>query len=93
MSAWARPGVQCVCIAQTWRTNNPEVLPEAGPAKGARCVIASVEIDEGGTWLTLKGFNDLHSFSVRAFRPLLRQSEAQDLAVFYSMLDEVGVEV
>lgn len=92
MSAWARPGKRCVCICRNWKVSDPAVPVHLAPAFGEICTITSVMSDADGTWLSLEGHGDACEFSVTAFRPLVEQPESYDLAIFYSMLDEVGVE-
>lgn len=92
MSAWARPGVKCVCIGDT----------KFGPKAGDECVVSEVEADERGVWLYIEGHDQWHgdatglhqdrySFRVDCFRPLI--SLEQDLAQFTHHLIREGAPV
>lgn len=92
MSAWARPGVRCICIVATdeWRPDrNPADVPELGfPVRGEVYTIATVEDEPEGLFLTLFELGEDDLFDVDSFRPLV--SEADDVALFAHHLDQVG---
>lgn len=90
MSAWAKPGVKCVCIDDGWSETTAEggwlpnripmiheVLTVAGAVqKYGSVFLFFVEIPGGG-------------FHIECFRPLVQHTQEQDLEHFLPLLDSV----
>lgn len=91
MSAWAKPGVKCVCVdaAGTWG-------PDA-PIENAVYTVRRVWVDEDGD--TVMDFVELQrrqeaceawgrqlGYFVHRFRPLITRTQEQDLEHFLPLL-------
>lgn len=98
MSAWARPGVKCVCV-----DDRPAVksgVTTSYLVKGNTYVISSVQSEtlrhyrtlQVGTIISVKlsGIDTRTGYNLERFRPLITQSD--DIALFAHHLDGVGVD-
>lgn len=84
MSAWAAPGVECVCLKKTpWRHWGAG-KEWHGPAYKELCVVSRVFGVNGFTFLELEGYAE--AYEVHRFRPLIGISQAQDVAKFRHLL-------
>lgn len=96
MSAWAKPGARCVCIRDDWR-NIAALSPKRPlrlPCLKERLTVIGIKEQFGALYLRFLEIPDTDGgwyFHIDSFRPLVERPESYDLAVFYSMLDEVGV--
>lgn len=95
MSAWAKPGVQCVCIKRDGFECYPD---ECAPAFGQVLTVRTVEVFCGGLGLTFEevvnepydysdGFGEV-AFQAIYFRPVVSQQD--DVSLFAHHLDAVG---
>jgi len=82
MSAWAKPGVKCVCVKKgPWRgVRNEKVAP--GPTYLEECHIEAIQERLWGVELKLRGHEKW--YLVDRFRPLITQ--ADDVALFAHLL-------
>lgn len=89
MTAWAKPGVKCVCVRKTpWRQLMGEpVVAVHHPEYLGEYTITGIYDGEGHTWLFLSGFPDSQVYHVKNFRPLV--PEADDLELFRHHLNTV----
>lgn len=92
MSAWAKPGVKCVCIkVGDWKAPN---WHSRLPAYREVLEIRSVYIDDGIVGLCFEGISGrfnarvLHEqgFDAVRFRPLTTRTQEQDLEHFLPLL-------
>lgn len=91
MSAWAKPGVKCVCVLGV----------KNGPALREVCTISAVEASKGKLWLYLEGYDawrhfedgrrERHSWCSTAFRPIVSRTEDQDISLFVHHLESTPV--
>lgn len=89
MASWAKKGVECVCVARSWWVHQTgEKVPNAGPAYRETVVVMDVWVrpDDGRTVVRLKGHEGW--FNVAGFRPMVRRTQEQDVALFASLLTE-----
>lgn len=91
MSAWARPGVKCVCVTDCgWTVSRFDDEPAAGPSLNDQLTIRAVGEDEGGPWLEFVEWTapddqfHTHHKGAPNFRPLISQSD--DVALIKSLL-------
>jgi len=91
VSAWARPGVKCVCVKNSVRTVNDLGLPPF--VKGQVFTITKVE--ESPIYGTLLYFVERPRQwgHINGFRPLVTRTEQQDVALFHHLLTGKPVEV
>ena len=88
MSSWARPGAECICLNSKWTAGRGVSLVRflaakwAGqlPSAGCRYVVAEVGHDRSGTHIKLRGLP--FWYHVVNFRPLVRPSIEEDVALF-----------
>jgi hypothetical protein len=90
VSAWARPGVKCVCIKRDqWKNLQQGEVP---PRFGQELTIRSVELVDGILGLMFveivnqpqkydEGFSEC-CWDVLNFRPLITRTQEQDVALF-----------
>lgn len=97
MSAWAKPGVKCVCIAHGW----PEHEMEEGGVTRAPMpneVLTVTEVIRNG-YLRFAEIPVVQAagcelaWDVTAFRPLITRTQEEDLALFRDLLTDAPVEV
>ena len=92
MSAWAKPGVKCVCIHDGWWVAfGPErsgALPEVN---GTYTIDSVVTGPDGDTYLVLAEFSPRDRFWVERFRPLIAKSQDQDVGLFVHHLESAPV--
>lgn len=87
MSAWARPGVKCVCIYEGPALNSQGVPCEWSADKGRIYTIVSIRDDEQGhLYLGLWGMPLGKFHDVDGFKPLITRTQEQDVALIKSLL-------
>lgn len=103
MSAWARPGVKCVCIKDDWLYDVAERMglnpPHRVPMiREVLTVKEVVHIDQfmgseipGGASLSFHEMGHDWGFAVANFKPLITGAQEQDVSLFTHHLDGVGV--
>ena len=86
MSAWAKPGVKCVCVIEGY----------VGPRLKEVCTVDEILTDARGVWILLCEYGWYHTdisttaerrrpwFRVERFRPLITQQD--DVALFAHLL-------
>lgn len=92
MSAWARPGVKCVCVdGRPWLDDFDN--PTTGPALNEVLTVATHPfLDRGLVCIRFEEWPGPEEiFVVESFRPLVRKSQSEDVALIKSLL--VGDEV
>lgn len=97
MSSWARPGVECVCISAGWLRGQGIspwkwiALKYLGlPVVGGQYVITQAGADSRGVYVKIKGWDVwIHAEN---FRPLVKRSQEQDVAMFRHLLKKQPVE-
>ena len=95
MSAWARPGVKCVCIDGNW----PEwEMAEGGVTRAPMAdeVLTISEVRKDGYLRFVEipvqqGAGIGLAWAVESFRPLITRTQQQDVALFRDLL--VGLPV
>lgn len=102
MSAWAKPGVKCVCVdASNWNATDDRNLSWAElPVEGELYVIREVVNFGGLAGLRLVGINNPLipcvygeiAFNVSRFRPLITRSQEDDVALFRKLLVPEGAD-
>lgn len=96
MSAWAKPGVKCVCVGGGRKPGWPERINDLGyrgkPKIGDICVVTGTSwVEPYGLFLKLEGYPRNQSFLAAAFRPLITKTQEQDVALFRHILDGLPV--
>jgi hypothetical protein len=96
MAAWARVGMECVCVDDFIQTR-PDLpledfiygLSVTDPSKGEVCRIEGISYDLGTVFLDIEGYE--WRYEICHFRPLNPSTQEQDLAIFRPLLvtDEV----
>ena len=90
MSAWAKPGVKCVCVDASWHG-----LPTSPLVEGAKYTIRSVAMYDGdlvADFLEAQNPEDAKfpesppGFRIDRFRPLVTKTQEQDVAMFRHLL-------
>lgn len=98
MSAWARPGVKCVCV-DSYMDGEPPVLVEGAVYQVAR-VISDNGTNTIGRYagarqsLVLVGLINPYderygSFALARFRPIVTRTQEQDVAIFRPLLNTI----
>lgn len=93
MSAWAKPGVKCVCLFGKWALNGTGPIV-AGPREGEICTVASWPIADahGDVGFRLVGWvGEQDVFLASCFRPLITKTQEEDLSLFAHHLDGLPV--
>lgn len=81
VSAWAKPGVKCVCVDAEWYAEDLGSRRTPDPIKGQTYTID--EVVDGGEYIGIVGFS-LTYFETSGFRPLITQQD--DVALFTHLL-------
>lgn len=95
MSAWARPGVKCVCIhTGPWILREEadpgaEIGPDVHPDTGEVCTIAGVRLRRSGVIALLIDGYGSNEYAVHHFRPLITRTQEQDVALFRQIIAQV----
>lgn len=89
MSAWAKPGVKVVCIADAIGSVKSMGFPLF--KKGQIFTIAFVDECSYGKFLGFVEEHPLHTGHINGFRPLITKTQEQDLALFVHHLDGLPV--
>ena len=87
MSAWAKPGVRCVCIKNSTRIINYQGMPPF--LKGQTFTIAGVVQNEFGVALYFEERGPNQWAHISGFRPLIERTQEQDLEHFLPLLNTV----
>ncbi|MHA6731773.1 hypothetical protein [Devosia sp. A369] len=91
MSAWAKPGVKCVCI----ESNDPNtIVPKhMWPMVNEVYTVHELWIDEAGDpFPVLEELDPNLVCTPDFFRPLITKTQEQDVALFRHILDGIPVE-
>lgn len=91
MSAWAKPGVKCVCVEFTPIYIGARPHP-ADPVDGGVYTILGVWHDEDGTFLQLAECDGDYGYEISDFRPLITRSQEDDVALFRKLLVTEGAD-
>lgn len=92
MTTWARPGARCVCITTAWefvvRFGYERFHPDVDVHLWEKLIIQRVELSMDGSSLLLvfEGKDQRCGYSVNFFRPIVDRPEAEDIAMFKSLL-------
>lgn len=90
MSAWAKPGVKCVCIADAVGSINYLGFPRF--RKGQIFTIDFLDHDETyGLFLGFVGLSPRHLGHIGGFRPLVTRTLDQDVELFRPLLTDLPV--
>jgi len=90
MSAWAKPGVKCVCVDGEWQSLST-FCDTSGPKKDEVCTITAVRNHRGGVWVCIAGYPQSELFDLPSFRPLVSRTQEQDLSIFLPLLTDLPV--
>lgn len=92
MSAWARPGVKCVCVKKGSWSGMLSGRAGSGPGYREICTIKSVHTNgEGVTGLRIEGYFGV--FVANRFRPVVpSKTQEQDVAIFRHHLSDEPVD-
>jgi len=100
VSAWARPGVKCVCIEGGTPNSDGMRLAGGYPVTGGIYTVDGVSRDElfGKDILHLAEFpttamvrGNLRGWDAARFRPLVTRTQEQDVSLFTHLLDGLPV--
>lgn len=90
MSAWAKPGVKCVCVADETRRLNDKGLPPF--RKGEVLTISDVAEWPGfGLMLYFVERGPEQCGHIAGFRPVISKSQEQDVGLFVHHLESAPV--
>lgn len=89
MSAWAKPGVKVVCIADAIGSVKSMGFPLF--KKGQIFTIAFVDECSYGKFLGFVEEHPLHTGHINGFRPLVTKTQEDDLAIFLPLLTDLRV--
>lgn len=95
--SWARPGVEVVCVANGFRFRFAPTRLELirsffcrDPKFREKVVITGRYEAYGSTYVWLHGFR--FSYNAVSFRPLVRKSQSEDIALFKRIASDQPVE-
>lgn len=89
---WAKPGAKCICVAPGWHIHETGERVSDGPKKKEVCTIVSVEVGTSSRVLVrIKGY--VGPYRIDGFRPIVKRSLKQDMAVFAPLLEVRTIEV
>lgn len=104
MSAWAKPGVKCVCIRDDWKgfevyermgIHVPSRLPMINEVLTINEVMDDLSHVPGrvtsNIGLTFVELGHDWGFALDCFRPLITKSQEDDVALFRSLLDALPI--
>ena len=90
MAHWAAKGVKCQSLTGLWADDTGAVWN--GPAKGEICTVRHVRRFDGDAYISVEGRG--HDwFLASAFRPLVKRSQQQDVALFTPLLTQKSIQV
>lgn len=96
MSAWAKPGVKCVCIKGGQLNSRGMTLVGSMPQVQNVYTITEVRYcSRCGVLLVLAEFPDVgngNGWEATHFRPLITKTQEQDVGLFVHHLDRLEVE-
>ncbi|WP_284388814.1 hypothetical protein [Devosia yakushimensis] len=102
MSSWARPGAECVCIDDAWDMPAFYKVPHRLPMLNELLTVAAVQAKRGEVWLKFSEIPDDQScdgqrsvdiwYISTSFRPIIKPTVEQDIALFKHHLDQVPAE-
>jgi len=92
MSAWAKPGVKCVCVHNSgWWYGDVAFDSDVGPGK-IYTVVEVVTPPSGKVGISLWGQPLGEYYNADCFRPLVTKTQDEDIALFRHYLDQAGVD-
>ena len=93
MSSWARPGVKCVCInGAGWYLDSARFDSDVAVNR-VYTIVEVITDSRGQVGISLWGQPLGEFYNVKEFRPLITQSQEQDVAKFRHLLSPSPVDV